>query len=465
MSNLTDQQVTQIASQLAVKMQGGNVAVSATGGGVFETVDQAVTAATAAYKQLGSLPLAIRDAIINAIRESMRSNAELLAQMAIDETGLGRYEHKVQKNLLVTNKTEGTEALKPRAASGDRGLTLVEYAPYGVIGSITPVTNPTSTIICNSIGMIAAGNAVVFNAHPGAKDCSMATIRLINQASIDAGGPANIVTAVGSPTIESAGELMHHPGIRLLVVTGGAGVVKAAMQSGKRAICAGPGNPPVVVDETADLEVAARGIVDGASFDNNIICVDEKEVFVVDSVADELIRLMKTCGAYQPDVSDQRKIERTIFTDKPGYMNKDMIGRDANFILSASGVNGPDCKLIILDVSADHPLVAAEQMMPVLPIIRVPDCDTAIEFALDAEHGFGHSAGMYSRNIDALSKMARAINASIFVKNGCHIAGLGAGGEGFSSFTIASPTGEGLTGPISFSRERRCIMVDHFRIV
>ncbi|MCP4144633.1 MAG: aldehyde dehydrogenase EutE [bacterium] len=463
MSNLTDQQVTQIVNQLAVKMQGGNVAVSTTGGGVFETVDQAVAAATAAYKQLGSLPLKIRDAIINAIRESMRNNAELLAQMAIDETGLGRYEHKVQKNLLVTNKTEGTEALKPSAASGDRGLTLVEYAPYGVIGSITPVTNPTSTIICNSIGMIAAGNAVVFNVHPGAKDCSMATIRLINQASIDAGGPANIVTAVGAPTIESAGELMHHSGIRLLVVTGGAGVVKAAMQSGKRAICAGPGNPPVVVDETADLEVAAHGIVDGASFDNNIICVDEKEVFVVDSVADELIRLMKTFGAYQPDVSDQRKIESTIFDDD--HMNKDMIGKDANYILSASGVNGPDCKLIILDVPADHPLVAAEQMMPVLPIVRVPNCDKAIELALDAEHGFGHSAGMYSRNIDALSKMARAINASIFVKNGCHIAGLGAGGEGFSSFTIASPTGEGLTGPISFSRERRCIMVDHFRIV
>ncbi len=463
MSNLTDQQVTQIASQLAAKMQSGNVAVSTTGGGVFETIDQAVTAATAAYKQLGSLPLEIRDAIISAIRESMRNNAELLARLAINETGLGRYEHKVQKNLLVTNKTEGTEALKPRADSGDRGLTLVEYAPYGVIGSITPVTNPTSTIICNSIGMIAAGNAVVFNVHPGAKDCSMETIRLINQASTDAGGPANIVTAVGAPTIKSAGELMRHPGIRLLVVTGGAGVVKAAMQSGKRAICAGPGNPPVVVDETADLEVAASGIVNGASFDNNIICVDEKEVFVVDSVADELIRLMKTCGAYQPDVSDQRKIENTIFDGD--HMNKDMIGKDANYILSSAGVTAPDCQLIILDVPADHPLVALEQMMPVLPIVRVPNCDKAIELSLDAEHGFGHSAGMYSRNIDALSKMARAINASIFVKNGCHIAGLGAGGEGFSSFTIASPTGEGLTGPISFSRERRCIMVDHFRIV
>lgn len=463
MSNLTDQQVKQIASQLAAKMQGGNVAAPATGGGVFETIDQAVIAATAAYKQLGSLPLSIRDAIINAIRESMRSNAELLARMAIDETGFGRYKHKVQKNLIVTNKTEGVEALKPRAASGDRGLTLVEYAPYGVIGSITPVTNPTSTIICNSIGMIAAGNTVVFNVHPGAKDCSMATIRLINQASIDAGGPANIVTAVGKPTIESAGELMHHLGIRLLVVTGGAGVVKAAMQSGKRAICAGPGNPPVVVDETADLNVAARGIVDGASFDNNIICVDEKEVFVVESVADELIRLMKTCGAYQPDVSDQRKIERTIFDSD--HMNKNMIGKDANYILSSAGVTAPDCQLIILDVPADHRLVALEQMMPVLPIVRVPNCDKAIELALEAEHGFGHSAGMYSRNIDALSKMARAVNASIFVKNGCHIAGLGAGGEGFSSFTIASPTGEGLTGPISFSRERRCVMVDHFRIV
>jgi propionaldehyde dehydrogenase len=254
-------------------------------------------------------------------------------------------------------------------------------------------------------------------------------------------------------------------------VTGGAGVVKAAMKSGKRAICAGPGNPPVVVDATADIAVAAKQIVYGASFDNNIICVDEKEVFVVDSVADELIKTMRNHGAHLVDAAELRQLERVVFAEnrgprKPAVMNKDLIGKNAGEILKRMGVDrGSDTRLIIADVKEDHPLVWSEQMMPVMPIVRVPNVDKGIELAREAEHGFGHSAGMYSHDIDALSRMARVINTSIFVKNGPHVSGLGAGGEGHTSFTIASPTGEGLTGPVSFSRERRCVLVDHFRIV
>ena len=272
-------------------------------------------AATRAFHELDAMTLAARDRIIASIRESMSANAESLARQAHAETGLGRWQDKVIKNRLVARKTRGTEDLIPEATTGDRGLTLREWAPYGVIGSITPCTNPTSTIICNAIGMLAAGNAAVFNVHPGARQVSMRTIRLLNQAIVSAGGPPNLVTAVAEPSIESAQELMRHAGVRLLVVTGGAGVVREAMRSGKRAICAGPGNPPVVVDATADLERAGRDIVAGASLDNNIICVDEKEVFVVASVADRLIEEMRSGGAYLIDQAELRRLEKEIFAE------------------------------------------------------------------------------------------------------------------------------------------------------
>ena len=478
MTQLTDGQVDAIARRLAQRLGGSATATESapaptvrSGAGVHPTVDAAVHAAAKAFVELGQASLETRDRMIGAIRDVMRVEGDRLARFAHDETGLGRYEDKVVKNQLVTDKTPGVEDLRPETWSGDRGLTLVELAPYGVIGAITPTTNPTSTIICNTIGMVAAGNTVVFNVHPSAVECSMETVRLINQAIMSVGGPENVVTAIGAPTIATAQDLMTHKGIRLLAVTGGAGVVKAAMTSGKRAICAGPGNPPVVVDETADIAQAGRDIVRGASFDNNIICVDEKEVFVVESVADELLKSMRNAGAYLASGSDIHKLETTIFSDppeprRPGHMNKDCIGKNAAEIMRLAGipVDG-DPKLIVCDVPESHPLVWSEQMMPVMPVVRVSDVDRAIDLAKEAEHGFGHSASMHSRNINALSRMAREMNTSIFVKNGPIVSGLGAGGEGFTSFTIASPTGEGLTSPISFSRQRRCVMVDHFRIV
>ncbi len=482
MTRLNDAQIDAIARGLAARIGGGTAppAVPApaaapmsppTGDGVFPTVDACVDAARTAFRQLTALSLTRRQEIIAAIRAAVLSAVEDLARQAVEETGLGRVEHKTIKNRLVTTKTPGPECLTPRAETGDHGLTLTEYAPYGVIGAITPTTNPTSTIICNTIGMVSAGNTVVFNVHPNATRCSMATVRLINRAIVDAGGPASTIAAVATPTIESAGALMHHRGVNLLAVTGGPGVVKAAMVSGKRAICAGPGNPPVVVDATADLAKAGRDIVYGAGFDNNVVCTDEKEVFVVAGVADELIRVMCAHRAYLLNADELSRLEAVIFAEKPqprrhGVINKDLVGKNAGEILGRIGGNaGPKLALLIADVPEDHPLVWSEQLMPVLPIVRVDSVDRAIDLAKEAEHGFGHSASMHSRDIVALSRMAREINTSIFVKNGPITTGLGAGGEGHTSFTIASPTGEGLTYPVSFSRLRRCVMVDHFRIV
>jgi acyl-CoA reductase-like NAD-dependent aldehyde dehydrogenase len=441
------------------------------GDGVHATIDAAVVAAGAAFRDYQAMGLKARYAIVDAIRKTGVANAESLAAMAHRETGLGRFADKIAKNRLVSTKAPGPEDLEVEAVTGDRGMMVTEFAPYGVVASITPVTNPTSTIINNTISIVSAGNAVVFNAHPNAKKCSAETIRLLDRAIVGAGGPPNLATGVAVPTIESARRLMTHPDVRLLLVTGGPGVVKEALRTDKKAITAGPGNPPAVVDQTADIEQAGRDIVRGASFDNNIVCVDEKIAIVVDSVADRLIRAMVSAGAYLLKEHELRKLERVVFTQlgepgKHGVVNPAWIGKDAGKILAEIGVRpDPEPVLLIADVPRDHSLVWTEQMMPVLPVVRVSTVDQGIDLAVKAEHGFRHTASIHSTNVSTITKMARAMNCSILVANGPNISGLGADGEGFCSFSIASPTGEGLTRPRTFSRERRITVVGALRII
>lgn len=478
MSRLSDQEIEEIARRIAADIGSGPAASAASppsiqpssGLGVYNSVGEAVRAAGAAQKKFAALKLAHRARIIEAMRQTMRENEAVLAKAAWEETGLGRFEDKIVKNRLVTDRTPGLEDLVPTATTGDHGLTLVEPAPFGVIGAITPVTNPTSTIICNSIGMLAAGNSIVFNVHPYAKNCCMQTIALLNKTIIAAGGPPDVITGIATPTIESAQELMKHPGVRLVVVTGGGEVVKVAMTSGKRAICAGPGNPPVVVDETADIDKAARDIVLGASTDNNIICTDEKETIAVASIADSLIASMGRQGAYVLPKDRLRELEKVVFEEMRGprqraKIDKSLVGKNASVILAKMGINIPDTvRLVVVEVDEGHPLIWTEQMMPVMPVVRVSDANRAIDLAVEAEGGHRHTAVMHSKNLDNLSRMARECDASIFVKNGRSQAGLGLDGEGYCSFTIASPTGDGMTGPRSFSRWRRCVVVGHFRI-
>jgi acyl-CoA reductase-like NAD-dependent aldehyde dehydrogenase len=375
------------------------------------------------------------------------------------------------KNALAALKTPGVEDVEPSAFSDEHGLTITERAPYGVIGAITPVTNPIATITSNSIGMIAAGNAVVFNVHPGARAVSNRLISLLNEAITSAGGPRDLLAAASSPTIESAGELMKHRGVALLVVTGGPGVVKAAMASGKKAVCAGPGNPPVVVDQTADIPKAARDIVAGAGFDNNVVCTDEKEVFVVDGVADRLKQEMRSRGGFELTGSQVAAVTRIVLPQDAGPgrhspPNKDLVGKDPVVIARAAGIDvTADTRILFMDVESTHPLVWSEQLMPVIPLVRMKSADEAIDLAVKAEHGFRHTALIHSHDIEKLSRMAKVMNCSLFVKNGPNFAGLGHGGAGYASFTIASPTGEGMTRARTFTRERRCTLVDYFRII
>jgi acyl-CoA reductase-like NAD-dependent aldehyde dehydrogenase len=483
MAGLTDQEIDLIAQRIVGGMSGQDGAGSKKRSapspeasivrdlGVFDSIDEAVRAASAAFFLYDQMGLQKRNVIIRAIRNAMREHGDALAREAYEETGLGRYADKVIKNQLVTEKTLGTEDLQPTAVTGDDGLNLTEPAPFGVIGAITPTTNPTSTIINNTIAMLAAGNAVVFNVHPNAKRVSCHNVALINKAIVAAGGPKNLITCIANPTVESAQALMQHPGIRLVVVTGGGGVVQAAMASGKRAICAGPGNPPVVVDETADIDKAARDIVFGASFDNNIVCADEKECLVVSSVADKLIQGMTYNGGMLVWKDQLPALEKVIFKKTNGprqeaEIDRSLIGKNASYILRKAGISCDDSvRLGIVEVDHDHPLLWTEQMMPILPVTRVRDADEGIDLALALEHPRRHTFVMHSDNLSNLSRMARECNASIFVKNGPSQAGLGWKGEGHTSFTIASPTGEGMTSPRSFSRWRRCSLVGAFRIV
>lgn len=475
--NLTEAQIAAIVedviSRLATEGAFEKAAAGGTGAGdgVFADIESALRAAELAHRELGAQTLDKRREIIAVIRRAVEENVQTLARMAVDETGLGRYEDKIKKNLCVAQLTPGTEDLQPISFTGDHGLTLVERAAYGVIGSITPCTNPSETIICNSIGMIAGGNAVVFNPHPCAKGLSAFTVRLLNKAIVAVGGPRNLLCCIAEPTQETAQEMMKHPKVRLVVVTGGGGVVKAAMNSGKKAICAGPGNPPVVVDETADIAKAGKDIVAGASLDNNIICVDEKEVIAVDSIADALKAAMKRHGAHELSGRDIERLTTLLFKERvapphESVIDKKWVGKDAAVILKELGISAADDpRLILVDVERDHPLLWTEQLMPVFPLTRVKSADEGIDLALQMEHGYRHTASMFSRNIEKLSKMARVVNCSIFVKNGPNYAGLGLGGEGYTSFTIASPTGEGLTSAKDFTRVRRCTLVDYFRIV
>ena len=432
--------------------------------GVFCDVDSAVAAANEAHREWRETPVSTRELCICAIRRFMLENLELMSRRAIDETGLGRYEDKLVKNRLAATKTQGTEALEPLVMTGDNGMTLIERAPYGVIASITPCTNPTETLCNNAIAMIASGNTVVFNVHPLAKELSAWTVQGFNDAIVSKGGPPNVVCCVMPPTIASAQALMTHAGVRVVGVTGGGEVVRAAMSSGKRAVAAGPGNPPVVVDETADLELAGRGYVAGGSFDNCIVCVCEKEMICVASVADAMKQSLRDHGAYELRGREIDTVARLVVDgDHP---RRDWIGKDATKILDAAGIRAPaSTRMIFAEVDEAHPFVQAELLMPVHGFVRVPNVQDGIEMAVRVEHGFRHTAGMYSRNIDALHRMARAVDTSIFVKNAPHFAGLGAGGEGYTAWTIASPTGDGCTNARTWTRERRCTLVQYFRIV
>lgn len=472
--DINAQNLEHIVRSVLASMNGVSPAETAscsqsTAPGVFMELDDAVSEAHKAQKALHTVSM--RENVVSAIRQAGERYARELAELAVSETGMGRIEDKIAKNIAQSRHTPGPECLAPAALSGDKGLTLIENAAWGVIASVTPSTNPAATIINNAISMISSGNSVVFAPHPAAKQVSQRTIALLNDAIVASGGPNNLLTTVADPNIETAQRLFRFPGINLLVVTGGEAVVHAARKhTDKRLIAAGAGNPPVVVDETADIPRAARDIVWGASFDNNIICADEKEIIAVSCICDDLKSEMKKHNAVELTTEQAKQLLPILLKDIDaeghGSVSRDYVGRNAAKIAAAIGLDVPaDTRLLFVETGPDHPFAVTELMMPVIPVIRADNADQAIDLAVKLEGGCRHTAAMHSKDLDNLDRMANEINTSIFVKNGPCLAGLGFGGEGWTSMTISTPTGEGVSSARTFVRLRRCVMVDHFRIV
>ena len=455
---VNESMVQDIVKEVMAKMQ---LASAPTGNhGVFQDMNEAIEAAKKSQKIVRRMSMDQREQIISVIRRKTRENAEILARMGVDETGMGNVPHKILKHQLVAEKVPGTEDITTQAFSGDRGLTLVEMGPFGVIGAITPCTNPSETVLCNTMGMFAGGNTVVFNPHPAAIKTSIYAVNMVNEASLECGGPDNIAVTVEKPTMETSAIMMKHPDIPLIAAIGGPGVVTAVLSSGKRGIGAGAGNPPALVDETADIRKAAEDIVNGCTFDNNLPCIAEKEIVAVSSIADELMYYMlNEQGCYLINEEQQKQLTDVVL--KGGRLNRKCVGRSAKVLLSMIAPPVPDnIRCITFFGEKEHPLITEELMMPILGIVRVKDFEEGLATAKWLEHGNRHSAHIHSKNVDRITEYARELDTAILVKNGPSYAALGFGGESICTFTIASRTGEGLTSAKTFTKARRCVMQD-----
>jgi len=468
--NVVEQVLSQMGTAGAPSAAGNGQALRAGGhDGVFETVDAAVRAAEAAFEAFRSRPLADRDQAVQAIKRICVEEADELGRLELEETKIGRLDHKIAKLRDAIPPIPGVEYLRTENDAGDKGLTLTQYAPFGIIGAITPVTHSLPTLASNAINMLAAGNTVVFNAHPAGAHVAAEGVRRFNRAIRQAIGLDNLLTIIHPPSIESANALFEHPTVKLLVVTGGPAVARAALASKKRAIVAGPGNPPVVVDGTACLDNAARSIIQGGAYDNNLLCIGEKQVFATTDIFDRLMDTMGRHGGFRLDAPAIEALTRAAFRTGDGgrvVVNKDLVGQDPSVLGHAAGVSVPQgTQLLYGETSADHPFVDHEQMMPFVPFVRVPNVDQAIELAKRSERGFGHTAVLHSRNTATMERMAKVMDCTIFVVNGPSVAGLGSGGEGVGSYSIAGPTGEGVTTPLTFCRQRRTAIVGGLRFV
>ncbi len=461
--------VQQVLTQMGTPHAEGNGSARTPGGqdGVFPTVDGAAAAAEAAFQAFRRRPLRDRDKAVKVIKRICVEQAEELGRLELEETKIGRLDHKIAKLNVTIPSIPGVEYLRTDNASGDGGLTLTDYAPFGVIGSITPVTHSLPTLAGNAINMLASGNTVVFNAHPSGARIAAEGVRRFNRAIAREIGIENLLTIIETPTLESAQQLFEHRGIKLLVVTGGPAVARAALGSKRRAIVAGPGNPPVVVDATACIDNAAKSIVEGAAFDNNLLCIGEKQVFAVAEIFEKLMEAVARHGGFRLQPHQVEALTRAAFTkgdDGKLHVNKDLVGQDAAVLGRHAGVEVPKgTQLLFGETGDDHPFVEHEQMMPFVPFVRVPNTDRAIELARKSEHGYGHTAVLHSRDTSVMQKMGRIMDCTIFAINGPSTASLG--GEGVPSFSIAGPTGEGVTTPLTFTRQRRTAIVGSMRFI
>ena len=434
--------------------------------GIFTDVNRAIQAAYEGFLALSKGGMAARKAVIDIVKEMTAANAKEWGTFEFGETKIGRLEDKIGK-LEIVKLVPGVEWIRPDAYSGDFGIMHEEYAPYGVIGAITPLTHSVPTIAGNIINMVAAGNAIVFNPHPGGAKSAVMAISAFNAAIEKKLGIRNLICCVEKPTLESFDAICKSDLVSIMCITGGPAVVKAAMKSGKKSICAGPGNPPVIVDETVDPKKAAADIISGGAFDNNLLCIGEKEIFVLESAAKAFINAFENVGGERISSSALDRLTSAVFENKNGeyVLKRDLVGKDPQVLGQAAGISvSSKTRMLFAETDANHPFVFEEQMMPMIPIVVVKDFDEAVKQALKAERNYRHSAIIHSHDVSRMSEAARAMNTTLFVKNGPSTAGLGLGGEGYLSYSIATATGEGISNPKTFTRRRRCVMTGDLNI-
>jgi len=405
----------------------------------------------------------------DAIRQMVLDHKETFSKKTVEETGMGRVADKIAKHVNAAEHSPGVEYLQPRAWSGQNGLAIDEYSPYGVIGNITPSTHPVPVMANNIIIQLAAGNTIAFNPHPAAKKVNALCIQLANQYMMEAGAPENLVTCVAEPTLESAEILFSHPKVEMLSITGGPVMVDMAMKYPKKTIAAGPGNPPVLIDETADLELAAKEITTSASFDNNILCLAEKEIFVVDSVFEAFMTAFAAQGNIRLTTTQMNALAQKALTKSGKYwlIHRDYVGRNASILARVIGLSVSDeVPLLFGETDRKHPWVVAEQMTSCLPVVRVKDFEEGVRAALKAEHGFKHTASIFTQDMSRATAYTRALDCDVHVINGGTLRGNGGdSGEGYFSHTIATPTGEGICTPLDFARKRRIMIAGSMRFV
>ena len=482
MTQLNEDAIRNVVTEVLAKLQqpsngAANSPAIQPGGnrhGVFADGASAARAARGGFDQLGRKGWAGRSRVVEIVKQMCAANAERWGKIEFDETGIGRLDHKVAKLHGIRNVL-GTEYLMPFGMSGDAGITMDEAAPWGVVAGITPVTHSIPTIAGNIVNIVAAGNSVVFNPHPGGAACAAVAVHEFNEAIRAELGIENLVCTVEKPSLDSFNDICTSPDVDLLCITGGPAVVDAAMKTGKRAICAGPGNPPVVVDndDALDFDKVAKDIVFGGGFDNNLLCIGEKQVFTVGDAHRKLVEAFKRNGAVLLTRSQTEAIKKEVFDIKDGgggcshaVLNRKYVGADPAVLARIAGLTvDPKAEMLIAETDADDLFVIEEQMMPLVPVVRAGDFAEAVRLAVDSEHGYKHSAMVHTMNVAHMTHMARAVDTTLFVKNGPCTAGLGMGGEGYISFSIATTTGEGITTPRTFTRFRRCTLVDQLNII
>lgn len=385
--------------------------------------------------------------VCDAVAKAGHARAQEFAEAAVRETGMGVVAHKLQKNQAcstgIWDLYKGEDFIAPRIQADRKIVELPR--PAGVIFALVPVTNPVATVYFKTLLALMTRNAIILSPHPQARGVCSDAARVLAEAAKAAGAPDGVVQVIEAPTIPLIETLMGDDRIDLIVATGGPAVVKAAYRSGNPAIGVGPGNAPVVVDDSADLKAAAKRIVSSKSFDNSILCTNESTVLAFASIADRLLDAMKAEGAHLCTPDQVAKLRALLFTDT-GF-NTQMIGKDAEVIARAAGFSAPGAKILLTPVDMVQPeeKLVREKLAPVLAFARVAGIDQAISAArsMMRKAGQGHSAVIHSKREANILAFAAAVPA---LRVGVNV-GASLGASGFETHLGPSMTiGTGFAG-------------------